>query len=600
RQVLVNLIGNAVKFTAKGEVVISVHASPGPDEGNLVLNFAVKDTGIGIPKDKQDRLFQSFSQADASTTRKYGGTGLGLAISKRLVEQMGGTMWVESTPGKGSTFAFNLPFACPSDEKRTIPDLSGLKVLVANENNSACHLMLNYLESFGIKAIAAANGHEGLAAIKQADEMNHPFSDAIVSWSLPDISGLEMARLIKQELPLRQRLRVICIAGHKQDEALKQAVNDKLLDAVLNKPVTASMLFDTIVAIGTNQGGLSLLSAQPGTNADLTGLHVLLVEDNEFNQQLATALLARAGIEVSLARDGIEAVEAVQPGRFDAVLMDIQMPRMDGLEATRNIRSNPALADLPIIAMTANAMAGDRESCLAAGMNDYVAKPIQIEVLYFTLARWTQRNVQFTEPVAPNVRRVSGTFPAIDPARAIASMGGEDTYLTVLDKFIFNQGQAVQSIQDALDAADRKTAERLAHTLKGIAATIGASTLAESARQLEIAILKEDTENRQRLIATIKKELAQVIASAKAYLQAHAAETGTATPDPAQLDALLEQLAGQLRAFDSGAGDTMRQINRQIKGSPTVARLAKLDRYIKDYDYENALAEVQRIAKEMT
>ena len=452
-----------------------------------------------------------------------------------------------------------------------------------------------------MQGIRSHSGKDTLDLATELDEVKIRQADLRKKYDALVRSSEENARILLECERRRDELykRVGNLEG-LSDEALKQAASEKLLDAVLNKPVTASMLFDTIVDIGSNQGGLSLLSAQPGTNTDLTGLRVLLVEDNEFNQQLATALLVRAGIEVSLARDGIEAVQAVQPGRFDAVLMDIQMRRMDGLEATRNIRSNPALADLPIIAMTANAMVGDRELCLAAGMNDYVAKPIQIEVLYFTLARWTQRNVQFTEPVAPNVRRVSGTFPAIDPARAIASMGGEDTYLTVLDKFIFNQGQAVQSIQDALAAADRKTAERLAHTLKGIAATIGASALAESARQLEIAILKEDTENRQRLIATIKKELAQVIASAKAYLQAHAAETGTATPDPAQLDALLEQLAGQLRAFDSGAGDTMRQINRQIKGSPTVARLAKLDRYIKDYDYENALAEVQRIAKEMT
>ena len=598
-QVLNNLVGNAVKFTASGEIAVQIRVEQSQSPEHIVLGFAVHDTGIGMTPEQVGKLFQSFSQADASTTRKYGGTGLGLAISKRIVEQMGGAMWVESTPGKGSTFAFNLPFACPSGENRTIPDLSRLKVLVADNNDSARRLMLSHLESFGIVAVAATNGREGLSTIKQADETEHPFSDAIVNCALPDMAGLEMVRHIRQELPLRQRLRVIYLSGRKQDEALEQALSEKLLDAVLNKPVTASMLFDTIVAISSDQGGLSLLSAQPGANSGLSGLRVLLVEDNEFNQQLATALLVRAGIEVSLARDGIEAVQAMQPGRFDAVLMDIQMPRMDGLEATRNIRSNTALADLPIVAMTANAMAGDRELCLAAGMNDYVTKPIQIDVLYATLARWTHRNIQPTESATPKAQRVSREFPALDAAKAITHMGGEDTYRTVLEKFIPNQNQAVQSIQDALSAADRKSAERLAHTLKGIAATIGAETLSESAHQLEIAIRKNHTENYRQLIAATEKELALAITSAKAYLQAHAAEPNMAAVDPAQLGALLEQLDGQLQSFDSAAGDTMRQINRQIQGTATAQRFAQLDRCIKDYDYESALAEVQRLAKEL-
>ncbi len=610
-QVLTNLIGNAVKFTEAGEITIQVRiesrtASQGETPGHVVLGFSVIDSGIGMTPEQVAKLFQSFSQADASTTRKYGGTGLGLAISKRLVEQMGGTMWVESTLGEGSVFAFNLPFACLHDEERTIPDLSWLKVLVVDDNDSACRLMLSYLESFGVEAMAAANSIEGLAALKQADEAERPFSDVVVSWHLPDMggagmNGLEMARHIKQELPLRQRPRIIYLSGHKkQDEALGAAGSEKLLDAVLNKPVNASMLFETIVAISSDQDGLSLLSAQPDTTADLNGLRVLLVEDNEFNQQLASALLVRAGIEISLARDGIEAVQAVQPGRFDAVLMDIQMPRMDGLEATRNIRKNPALADVPIIAMTANAMAGDRGNCLAAGMNDYVSKPIHIDVLYATLARWTKRNVQSSKPSATEASHAAKILPALDPlvlepAKAIAGMGSADTYLIVLNKFIFSQEQAAQSIQDALAANDRQMAERLAHTLKGISATIGAAALSESAGQLETSIRKDDASKYPQLIASTATELTRAIASAKTYLQAHATEPVRAKADPAQLGELLEHLTRQLQAFDSEAGDTMRRINRQAKGTAVARHLARLDRFINDYDYENAQAEVQRL-----
>ena len=481
-QVLNNLVGNAIKFTETGDVAVQARiesqtASQGENHGHVVLGFTVRDSGIGLTPEQIGRLFQSFSQADASTTRKYGGTGLGLAISKNLVELMGGTMWVESTPGKGSVFGFNLPFTCPPEESRTTPDLS------------------------------------------------------------------------RSNMP------------------------------------------------GDN-----------GSLANLSGLRVLLVEDNEFNRQLATALLTQAGIEVSSAHDGIEAVRAAQQQEFDAVLMDIQMPNMDGLEATRNIRKNPALAGLPIIAMTANAMAGDREHCLAAGMNDYLTKPIQHNALYAALARWTKRNVQLaglaaTQGTASRARRVPGIFPALDLGKAIAGMGGEGTYLTVLEKFIPNQGRAVQFIQDALDTGDRNTAERLAHTLKGIAATIGAATLAETARHLENAIREQDAENYPQLIAAAATELAQATASVEAYLQACVAETEAATndrapPDIAQLGTLLEQLTAQLKVFDADAVDTMCLINRQIKGTESAAQFARLDRYINDYDYENALAEVQRLVME--
>jgi len=466
-QVLNNLVGNATKFTEAGEVEVQVKIES-RISGHIVLGFTVRDTGIGMTPEQIGKLFESFSQADASTTRKYGGTGLGLAISKQLVELMGGAMWVESTPGKGSVFAFNLPFTFPHGENDATPD--------------------------------------------------------------------------------------------------------------------------------------SIISGTPGSMAGLSGLRVLLVEDNEFNRQLATALLARAGIAVSSASDGAEAVRAAQQQQFDAVLMDIQMPNMDGLEATRQIRKNPALADLPIIAMTANAMAGDREHCLAAGMSDYITKPIQHNVLYATLARLTGRDVPLAEPVATKSQRASGILSALDPDRAIAGMGDRDTYLTVLGKFFDHHGQAVQSIRDALDAGDAQMAERLAHTLKGIAATIGATTLAESVRQLEDAIRARDTGKYPPLLAAAAMELSQVNASVNAYLHAHtadAAATGQMPPDVAQLGALLERLTVQLKAFDSDATETMRQIGLQTKGTIVAPRFARLNQHMNDYDYENALAEVQRLSKEL-
>ena len=618
-QVLNNLVSNAIKFTKAGAVVVQVKvesqdAAQGEAPGHVVLGFTVSDSGIGMTPEQIGKLFQSFSQADASTTRKYGGTGLGLAISKNLVELMGGTMWVESTPGKGSVFAFNLPFAC-LPENRTIPDLSRRKMLVVDANDRARHLAMAYLQSFNIETVAASGGSEGLEAIKQADTAGHPFSDVLLDCDLPSMDGsavigLEMVRRIKQELPLRRRPRVIYLSSHKHNEMLRQSGSEELLDAVLNKPVTASMLFEAVVAIGSDPDSLSLASLQDDTHFDLSGLHVLLVEDNEFNQQLAIALLTRAGVEVSLARDGVEAVQAVQPGRFDAVLMDIQMPHMDGLEATRQIRENPVMAGLPIIAMTANAMSGDRENCLAAGMNDYIAKPVHVAKLYDILASWTHRNVQIVKPPVAKARHALRMLPAFDPhffdpAEAIAGMGGKDTYLTVLEKFISNQSQSVQSIQEALAAADRQTAARLAHTLKGIAATIGAPALAESARQLESAIREDDTGKYPQLIAATATGLDKAVAAVETYLAAHAAEPSAPGKtqqalDPARLGALLEQLTGQLSAFDSDAGDTMRMINQQVKGTAMAQRFVRLDHSIMSYDYESALEEVRRITKEQT
>ncbi len=610
-QVLKNLAGNAIKFTETGEVAIQVKIES-QYPGHAVLGFSVRDTGIGMTPGQVGGLFQSFSQADASTTRKYGGTGLGLAISKHLVELMGGTMWVESAPGKGSVFAFNLPFACPPDEERTAPDFGRLKVLVTDAHDGSRRLIMDYLESFGVEAAAVSGAREGLEALRQADEAGHPFSDMLLdcdspdmNCDSPDMACLDMVRHIRQKMPLRHRPRIISISGNKQGEMGKEAGGRKLLDAVIGKPITASMLFDTIMNLDAGHGKLPISSLRPGTHADLAGLHVLLAEDNEFNQQLAIALLNRAGIEVSLASDGAEAVRAVQPGRFDAVLMDIQMPGMDGFEATRRIRKDAALAGLPIIAMTANAMAGDREQCLAAGMNDYIAKPIHVDVLYATIARWTHRDAPPSRAALPEEIHASGIIPVLDPAMAMAGMGGKETYLVVLEKFIPNQGEAVQSIQAALAANDRMTAERFAHTLKGIAATIGAVSLAESASRLEDAIREGDTGNYPQLIAAAATDLARVTASVEAYLLTHAAEAGATPvdralrpPDIARLGTLLEQLAAQLKAFDSDAVETMRLIGRQVKGAAVEQRFTRLGKYINDYDYENALAEAQRLAKE--
>jgi PAS domain S-box-containing protein len=525
-QVLNNLTHNAVKFTEMGEIVIQIgikHMVPSRGEtyGRVVLRFAVRDTGIGMTPEQIEKLFQSFSQADVSTTRKYGGTGLGLAISKRLVELMGGRIWVESTLGKGSVFTFELPFTFLPEDAGEVPELAGLRMLVVDDNDNARRVILAMLESFGIEASSASDGLEGLAAIESADERGQPFTCVMLDWSMAGMSGLELAKRIKQKSPLhQQRPKVIYLSGHKHTEMINVSGAAKLLDAVINKPVTSSGLLDAIMTSLSGRAILPQPAQASDAHADLSGLHVLLVEDNSFNQQLANALLVRVGIEVGIADNGVEALQALQRESFDAVLMDMQMPQMDGLEATKRIRDDPALADLPVIAMTANAMAGDREICLAAGMNDYISKPLHTGTLYATLARWTHRDGLPTQPM-PEVRLRGDEYAVLDAGSAMARMGEKALYLSMLAKFAPSQQHAVQSIRDALAAGDVATAERLAHSLKGVAASVGASLLTEVAERLEQAIAAGNAGEYQQLIEDAAGKMDQAVAAIETYLGEH-------------------------------------------------------------------------------
>lgn len=524
-QVLSNLASNAVKFTGAGEIEIKVDVENRAHD-QVVLRFSVRDTGIGMSDEQIAKLFQPFSQADPSTTRKYGGTGLGLAISRRLVELMGGRIWVESLPEKGSLFSVELPFACSPDEVPALAHCNKLKVLVIDGSDSARRLIEAYFVSFGAEVLGVSGSIEGMAALQHADKTGHPFNLVTLDSNMKGISWLELVGRIKFELPLRQRPRVLYFSGHKRSDMLFGAESRKLLDVVVNKPVTAFSLLDRITASDRNHSETPAVSLRGSITPDLSGLHVLLVEDNQFNQLLAKTLLTRAGIRVSIASNGIEATKAVHLARYDAVLMDIQMPEMDGIEATRHIREKFTLEALPIIAMTANAMQGDRERYIAAGMNDYIAKPISYEVLYDTLIRCTHLDVR---PVKQNrgVAKSSPETPAIfDPEMAIARVGSKDDFLSMLGKFIPGYGQAVQLIRNALDDADWELAERSAHTLKGSAATIGASTLSGLARQLEAAIAAKEAGEYSRLISDIDSELSRVITLIETYLEENTVASG--------------------------------------------------------------------------
>ncbi|MEE9233044.1 MAG: response regulator, partial [Nitrospirales bacterium] len=397
-QVLINLGNNALKFTEKGEVIIAAKRELNAPKDKVVIQFSVKDTGIGLTREQIDKLFQSFTQAEESTTRKYGGSGLGLTICKRLVEMMGGDIWVESTPEKGSAFNFTATFGMPEQKKERVfeptVDLRGMKVLVIDDCASSREALTQALTSFSFHATAVNSGKDALEELERVagKSEERPYELVLMDWKMPEMDGIETARAVKTHPSLKKIPTIIMVTAYGREEAKKQA--DAVgIDGFLLKPVSYSVLFNTIMEVfgqkveRKRKGPKVAIESLKGTE-EIKGSQVLLVEDNEINQQVATELLEKAGIIVTIANNGKEAIEKMKKTKFDLALMDVQMPVMDGFEATKEIRKESECKDLPIIAMTAQAMTGDREKCLEVGMNDYVSKPIEINDLFSTLIKW--------------------------------------------------------------------------------------------------------------------------------------------------------------------------------------------------------------------
>jgi two-component system, sensor histidine kinase and response regulator len=393
-QILINFCNNAVKFTENGEVVVTARVLDERIDSQLV-EFSVTDTGIGMTEVQIGRLFQAFEQADTSTTRKYGGTGLGLAISKRLAELMGGGVGVVSEPGKGSTFWFTARLgkaSVPPRPRILRSDLQGRRVLVVDDNSPARTVISGLLETMALTADEAASGEEGIEMIRQAVVAGQPYEIAFIDWQMPKLDGIETCKRILALPDLPTAPHLVMVTAYGREEVLKRA-EDTGIENVLVKPVTSSTLFDTTLSVLRADDELrDDVQSAPSLDMGRTrGTRVLLVEDNEINQEVAIGQLEDAEIHVDLAENGEIAVRMVQEKDYDLVLMDMQMPIMDGIEATRIIRSDPRFKTLPIVAMTANAMAVDRKRCLEAGMNDHIAKPIDPDELFKVLLRWAGR-----------------------------------------------------------------------------------------------------------------------------------------------------------------------------------------------------------------
>jgi len=480
-QILLNLGNNAIKFTERGEVTLAVSLAERSPE-RATLRFEVRDTGIGLRPEVCERLFQPFTQADASTSRRYGGTGLGLAICRHLVERMGGAIAVDSEPGRGSRFHFTLPLGLqpgmqPAPETG---DLRGTRLLVVDDHPAARELLRTLVASLGLEVEVAADGEAALAAVASADALDRPFKLVLLDWRMPGMDGIEcLARLAEagsRHAP--PTVLMVTAFGRDQAERLLQARGLQVA-GLLNKPVTPSALLDACVTALGRQPSRARRSEQrqellQARQASLAGARILLVEDNAINQELACGLLERAGIAVTIAVDGREALTALEREGFDAVLMDCQMPVMDGYEATRALRKRPELAGLPVIAMTANAMAGDREKVLAAGMNDHVAKPFRVDELFATLSRW--------------VRPVAVAQEGLDIRAGLESVNGNEAlYRRLLGMFRQREVDFEARIRDAYANGDASAALRSAHDLKSVAGTLGMPELQRAAAALEAA-----------------------------------------------------------------------------------------------------------------
>jgi two-component system, sensor histidine kinase and response regulator len=612
-QVLINLGNNAVKFTEKGEIVVGVEKAAQSD-AEVELHFWIRDSGIGMSPEQCGKMFQSFSQADTSTTRKYGGTGLGLAISKSLVESMGGRIWVESWLGKGSTFHFHARFGLQAEPmpRRMFraEELLGVRVLVVDDNASAREILSTMARSFGLEVDVAWDGKQALEMVAEAARKALPYDLVLMDWKMPVMDGVETVRRLQNEHPARVPA-VIMVTAYGREEALASAAQQSVtLKTVLTKPVTPSTLLEAtgeVLGKGfiTETRVVERSAQSAEAIAKLKGARVLLVEDNDLNQELAMELLGKAGIDVVLAQHGQEALDILaRDCRFDGILMDCQMPVMDGYTATREIRKNPAWKDLPIVAMTANAMAGDREQVLEAGMVDHIAKPLNVAEMFATLAKWLKPEgrpagmARAGAATAPTVaaHRGLGPLPGIDVAAGLATvMNDEKLYVRLLAKFRDGSGDFAARFRAARGGPDASAATRAAHTLRGVAGNIGAKGVQAAAAELEGAC--RDGAPAARTDALLERTIAALapVLAGLASLDAPVARSGGRSADPARIRALKDRLRALLADSDADASEIVEELVEAAKGTAFAPGVREVASAVAGYDFDSALKALERV-----
>jgi len=609
-QVLINFGTNAIKFTELGEIEIKVQVLEEGEQA-VALRFTVRDTGIGMTPEQQKKLFHSFQQADSSTTRRYGGTGLGLAISKRLAEMMDGMIGVSSEQGKGSEFWFTARLGRGRARRRSVclaPELKGAAVLVVDDNDHARAILREALNSMGFVADVVRSGPAAIDLVRSRASRNQPpYALLLIDWQMPILDGIETSRRILG-MGLEPKPRIILVTAFGREDVFKGA-QAAGIDDVLVKPISPSMLFDGIArGFGIHQEGSEAYAPPRKRKEDeraIAGIQVLLAEDNEINQQVASELLASVGCLVDVAWNGREAVEKLRNKSYDVVLMDMQMPLMDGLEATRAIRSMPGLLTLPILAMTANAMQQDRERCIAAGMNDHLAKPVNPNELFAALRRWVHpqpgAGLPAAAPPEPPPSASELALPdgveGLDVKTGLRRVLGKRTlYRSLLETFLRNEKDCLLRIRAALAQDDTHTAELQVHTLKGVAGNLGAVLVQRVAAQLE-ATLRTGTKGEALEAALNEAEtrLNALVAALEKFIGNQPAAAAALPPDPARLAALVQQLKALL-AEDNAAAVSLFDDNRELFLAAWPESFRDIGTAIRKFNFEFALEILRKLS----
>jgi CheY-like chemotaxis protein/HPt (histidine-containing phosphotransfer) domain-containing protein len=616
-QVLINLVSNAVKFTEQGEVAVGVRPLKrlGSD---IVLQVTVRDTGIGMTPEQLASLFRSFSQADSSTTRKFGGTGLGLAISRQLVELMGGTIEVESELGKGSTFCFTVQMGVgePSMPLAHLPpeDLKRLRVMVVDDNAASRDILQEMFASWSIQADLAASATEALSALQAEAARGAPYDLVLMDWKMPGMDGLEAARKIQDKAGLMKLPTVMMVSAYGREEARVKA-EAAGISAFLVKPVDAGMLLDTITSLfggdrrlpSAVHAALPAPDMLPRISRELQGARVLLVEDNEINREVAVEILSDAGLVVEVAENGriaCDKVFAAGEGGFGAVLMDVQMPEMDGVEATIRIRKLHQADRLPIIAMTAHAYEQERQRCFAAGMNDHIAKPVNPASLVATLNHWLKPTrsqtsvplpVQGPERSAPD-EDLPAVLPPFDLDGALVRVNGKRKLLRkLIIDFSGKFGDVVVALRRQIEGDVLDEARRTAHTLKGVAGSLEIRRVAEAARQLEDALAQRELNEVDALLGQLDQAMAPALAAARS-LAAPAVAAPEAVPvQPITLDysavfSTVTDLKKQLQRRSLGARKTLEALETKLGDAPEAAGLRPVALAVAALDFTKAIS----------
>ena len=605
-QVLINYANNAVKFTEKGEIVITAKVLE-ENEKDYFVHFGVRDTGIGLTEEQRGRLFQSFQQADTSTSRKYGGTGLGLAIAKQLANLMNGEVGVDSEPGIGSTFWFTAHLGKAKGAMRKLlpsDELRGKKVLVVDDNEIARNVLDDLLTSMTFVVEQVSGGAEAVEEVKKAASGSTPFEIIFLDYQMPGMNGIEAATAINA-LNLKNKPHMVMVTSYGREDVIREA-EAAGLDEILIKPVNASILFDSILRVlGETHDVIGRHQEAPELGQQLAvilGAKILVVEDNELNQEVALGLLESEGFVVEIANNGLEAVEMVSKHAYDIVLMDMQMPVMDGLTATREIRKLDHFKDLPILAMTANAMDQDKEKCAEAGMNDHVAKPIDPDELFNALLKWIKPKTTLIDKDAKQYKVVDPVidYSGLDVIEGLdiqlglkRVMGKLPLYLNMLRKYIETGHVAVSDLRNALVVNDLEVAERVAHTFKGVNGNIGASTLQSMAGNIERLVkINEDHDQIMREFETFAIAQIRMVDAISSVLPVVLSETkvfgsnGLKKPIDKQV---LDKFIALIKDDDTEANVYLERNEADFRANFSEEIFNKLTDALLEFDFEKAL-----------